>query len=362
MAEDTDTGEKTEAPSQYRIEEFRKKGQVASSKEVNSLIILAATIMTITIFSVYAYEVLTDFIYWLVNLQAKEAYKPEFYQLLIKNMALTGIKCSAPVFISTILISFLSQVSQIGFIYAPDVLQLKFDRINPINGFQRLFSTRALVEALKGLFKFSIILSIVYFTIKDNMGSFTGFLHVELPASMAFGKMLALKLAYSIIIGLVVVAIGDFAWEKYSYMQKLKMTKQQVKEEQKDKDGNPEIKQKIRSIQREMSRKRMMNDVPKADAIITNPTHLSVAVKYDPATMIAPEVIAKGADQVALKIREIAKENDILIVENVPLARTLYKTVKIGEGVPRSLYKAVAEVLAFVYKKRKKRQNPGLRG
>lgn len=356
MAEDSDTGEKTEEPSQYRIDEFRKKGQVASSKEVNSLVVLAACILTTTLAGVYAYETLTEFIHWLVNLKVKQAYEPKFYQTLFNKMVITGLKCTGPVFVTAFLISFLSQISQIGLIYAPEVLSLKFDRINPLNGFKRLFSMKSIVEVLKGLFKFSIILSISYFVLKDNLTGFIGFLHVELPNSLAYGQVLALKLAYSIILGLVVVAIGDFAWEKYSYKQKLRMTKQQVKEEQKDKDGNPEIKQRIRAIQREMSQKRMMADVPTADAIVTNPTHLSVAIKYDPAKMLAPEVIAKGADEIALKIRKIAKEHEIPIVENVPLARTLYKTVDVGEGVPRTLYKAVAEVLAFVYKKKKKKR------
>jgi flagellar biosynthetic protein FlhB len=151
----------------------------------------------------------------------------------------------------------------------------------------------------------------------------------------------------------------DFAWEKWSYRQKLMMTKQESKDEAKEKDGNPEIKQKIRQIQRAMSQKRMMDDVKKADVIVTNPTHLSVALKYDGQSMVAPAVMAKGADHLALRIREIAQEHDIPIVENVMLARTLYKTVKVGEGVPRTLYRAVAEVLAFVYKLRRKKKALG---
>ncbi len=161
---------------------------------------------------------------------------------------------------------------------------------------------------------------------------------------------------FAILAGLAIIAAADFAYQKFSYKKKLMMTKEQAKKESKEQDGNPEIKQRIRSIQREMSQKRMMADVPKADVIITNPTHISIALKYDKATMVAPEVIAKGADAVAMKIREIAKESDIPIVENVPLARAMYKTVKIGDGVPRNLYKAVAEVLAFVYKLKRKRK------
>jgi flagellar biosynthetic protein FlhB len=364
MAEESDSGEKTEEPSQYRIDEFRKKGQVAQSKEVNSLLVLSACIMATTLSGVYVYEVFTEFIYWLMKLDPAKAYSEKLIQDIIRETAYVGLKCIAPVFVTSFVISIFSQLSQIGFIYAPDVLQLKFDRINPLNGAKRLFSMNSIAEVAKGMFKFSIILSITYFMLQDSLTTFVGFLHVELPTSLEFGQTLALKLAYGIILGLIVVAMGDFAWQKYSHLKKMRMTKQEVKDESKEKEGNPEIKQKIKAIQREMSQKRMMADVPSADAIVTNPTHLSVAIRYNPKEMIAPEVIAKGADNVALRIREIAKENQIPIVENVPLARTLYKTVKVGEGVPRTLYKAVAEVLAFVYRKKRKKKalDSGLRG
>ena len=303
MADDNEDAEKTEEPSQYRIDEFRKQGQVASSKEVNSLVVLAATILTLTLSAVYIFETLHGFIYWLVNIDAQKAYDDKFIQELFTEMIATGLKCVGPVFLTSFVVSFFSQVSQIGFIYAPDILSIKFDKLNPIAGFKRLFSMKSIVEVIKGIFKFTIILTIAYLILKQNLTSFVGFLHVELPQSLAYGQAISLKLAYAIIMGLVVVAVADYAWEKYSYKQKLKMTKQQVKQESKEKDGNPEIKQRIRSIQKEMSRKRMMNDVPKADAIVTNPTHLSIAIKYDATTMIAPEVIAKGADEVALRIR-----------------------------------------------------------
>ena len=174
--------------------------------------------------------------------------------------------------------------------------------------------------------------------------------------SLGIGKYLMVKLGFSILLGLGVIALMDFAWEKWSYHKKMMMTKQEAKQEAKEKDGNPEIKNRIRTIQRQMAQKRMMNDVKKADVIVTNPTHISVALKYDGNEMVAPSVLAKGADHLALRIREIAKENDIPIVENIMLARTLYKTVKVGHGVPRTLYKAVAEILAFVYKLRRKQK------
>jgi flagellar biosynthetic protein FlhB len=210
------------------------------------------------------------------------------------------------------------------------------------------------VEAIKGIFKFAVVILITYSVMKDNVASFLGFLHSDAGQSLAFGKYLMAKLGFSILLGLGVIALADFGWEKWSYRKKMMMTKQEAKEEAKEKDGNPEVKNKIRQIQRQMAQKRMMDDVKKADVIVTNPTHISVALKYDGEMMVAPSVTAKGADHLALRIREIAKENDIPIVENIMLARTLYKTVKVGHGVPRTLYKAVAEILAFTYKLKRK--------
>lgn len=351
-----DSGEKTEEPSQHRIDEARKKGDVAASKELNSVLILTGVFSVLILSSLYIFEVLSEYIEWLYGLEVTKVFSEEFGARVFRETFYVVGKCILPVFATSFILGFISQIMQVGILYAPEALQLKFDRINPQAGIKRIFSKKAVAEVIKGLFKFSVVLVVTYFIISDNIASFTGFLHTEAGEAFSYGKIFAFKLAASILIGLFIVAIADFAWEKFSYKEKLRMTKQQVKEETKEKDGNPEVKQKIRAIQREMAHKRMMNDVPKADVIITNPTHISIAIKYDGLTMIAPQVIGKGQDHTALRIREIAKEHDIPIVENVPLARALYKTVKIGEGVPRSLYKAVAVILAFVYKKKAKRK------
>ena len=215
---------------------------------------------------------------------------------------------------------------------------------------------KSVVAAVKGIFKFLIILSIVYIFMRNQINTYMGFLHLEFFQSFIYAKTILTQLALSIILGLVVVAIGDFAWEKYSYKKKLMMTKEEAKREMKEKEGSPEVKQRIRTIQREMAQRRMLAEVPKADVIVTNPTHLSVALKYDKESMISPLVLAKGGDHLAFRIREIAKDHDIPMVENVPLARSLYKTVDVGTSVPRELYKAVAEVLAFVYKLKRKKK------
>lgn len=358
MAEEAgeQAGEKTEEPSSHRIEEFRKRGEVSSSKELTSLLVLSACILTLSLSIVYIYETLGNFMEWLYSLNYEEIYQPKKFQSLVENSAVVAGKCVGPILLVSFCVGTLSTIMQVGLLFAPDVLNLKFERINPINGVKRLFSLRSLVEALKGFFKFLFIISIVYLFLKDDIQTYTGFYNIDLISSFLYSKAVLVKLSLSVILGLLFVAGGDFAYQKISYRNKLRQTKEQAKKEAKEKEGNPEIKQRIKTIQREMSQKRMMADIPNADVIVTNPTHISVAIKYDVETMISPVVIAKGADNLALKIRELGKKHDIPLVENIGLARTLYKTVSIGSSVPRSMYRAIAEVLAFVYKigKRKK--------
>jgi flagellar biosynthetic protein FlhB len=355
VAEENDD-EKTEEPSQHKLEESRKKGDVASSKELTSVLLLSGSLLTLILCSVYVYELFTEYLEWVYRQDFRSVYTKEKFSEVFRHTAWTLVKCVGPTFGASLCLGVLSQFMQIGFLFSPEILNADIERINPIKGFGRLFSKKALSETVKGLFKFTVVIFITYTVMRDNLGSFLGFLHADAGQSLLFGKYLMVKLGFSILLGLGVVALADFAWEKWTYRKKMMMTKQQVKEEAKERDGNPEIKQKIRQIQRQMAQKRMMNDVKKADVIVTNPTHISVALKYDGETMVAPAVMAKGADHLALRIREIAKENDIPIVENIMLARTLYKTVKVGHGVPRTLYKAVAEILAFVYKLKRRKK------
>jgi len=354
MAEENSDSEKTEDPSQYRIDEFRNKGQVSQSKELTSLLILAATMITLSMSMVFIFEVLFEYMDWLFKLNPTLVYSEEAFKKFVEKSILTGLKCAAPALLTSLCIGVISTIMQVGILFSPDILNIKLERLNPLEGIKRIFAKRAIVETFKGILKFSIILSIAYFTFKNDSKNLGGFFQVEILEGVMYGKGIVLRLAFSILLGLVVVAIFDFAWEKYSYKQKLMLTKQQAKDELKEKEGNPEIKQRIRTIQREMAQKRMLNDIKGADFVVTNPTHISVAIKYDLDNMVAPKVVGKGADFMAKKIRELAKENDVPLIENVSLARTLYKTVKIGESVPRNLYKAIAEILAFVYKLKKK--------
>ena len=360
MADDNDSaGEKTEEPSAHRIDEFRKRGEVASSKELNSILVLSASLLTLALTLVYMYETLSDYVRWLYALDVAHAFTETSMKTIWMNTTTVALKCLGPLFLVVLCVGVAATVMQIGFLFSPEVLAFKPERINPIEGAKKLFSLRSLMEAFKGVLKFVFILSIVYYAVKDDLSTYGGFYHLDFLSSFMHGKSLLLKLGFGIIMGLTIVAAMDFFYQKFSYRKKLMMTRDQAKRENKEKEGSPEVRQKIRALQREMAQKRMMSEIPNADVIVTNPTHISIIIKYDDQTMISPMVIGKGADHLAMRIREIAREHNIPIVENVPLARALYKTVKEGSYVPRSLYKAIAEVLAFIYKLKKKKKALG---
>ena len=264
MADDSDDDEKTEEPSQYKIDESRKKGEVAVSKELSSVVLLSGSLLTLIICGVFVYEQFTEYIDWMYRLDFKHIYEAKKFQDVITTTAWTLIKCMGPFFAASACLGFLSTFMQIGFLYSPEILEAKFERLNPVQGLQRLINKKAMVEAVKGVFKFVVIISITYNVMKNNIGSFLGFLHADAAQSIGFGKYLMVKLGFSVLMGLGVIALMDFAWEKWSYRKKMMMTKQQAKDESKEKDGNPEVKNKIRQIQRQMANKRMMNDVKKA--------------------------------------------------------------------------------------------------
>ena len=357
MADEYENQEKTEEPSTYRIEEFRKRGEVASSRELTGILVLAACTLALMLSLSFIYEKLTILTEWFSYLDFHTVYNSEKSQMtMVYKIISTILMCVAPIFLTVICISVISNTSQVGFLFAPDVLKWNISRIDPVKGTKKLFSMRAPVEAVKGILKFSIIILIVYVFMKKELSTIHGFLGLDFIQAVMYGKSLLLKLAFSIILGLFIVALGDFFYQKYTYRKKLMQTKEEAKKETKEQEGNPEIKQRIKNIQKEMAQKRMISNIPKADVIVTNPTHISVAISYRDKNMVSPRVIAKGADYLALRIRQIAQKHQIPMVENISLARTLYKTVKIGEYIPRSLYKAVAEVLAFVYKLNRKKK------
>jgi flagellar biosynthesis protein FlhB len=361
LAEEQDEfGEKTEEPSSYRIEEFRKRGEVASSKEITSVLMLVGNFLVLSMGLLYIFESMEEYVTWLYALNFQSSFTPEFLSDIGSKTMMVALKCTGPIFLVSVIIGVIAQISQIGFLWAPEVLEPKFERLNPLEGFKKIFSVRGLVETAKSILKFSIIIGIVYFYLKSKIPGFKGFFQMEILQSFLYGKSMIVTLAMLILMGLSVIAILDLAYQKFSYKNKIKQTREQAKREQKEHEGNPEIKQRIRNIQKEAARRRMIQDVKKADVVVTNPTHYAVALKYDSKVMVSPKVVGKGADLLALRIRRTAKENDVPVVENIQLARNLYNSVKVGESVPRDLYKAVAEVLAFVYKLKRRQKELGV--
>ena len=245
MAEETDDfGEKTEEPSSYRIEEFRKRGEVASSKEITSVLILFGNFLIISIGIFYIFESLEEYVNWLYSLDYKGAFADKVLSEIASKTMLAAFKCTGPVFLVSILTGILSQIAQIGFLWAPEVLEPKLNRLDPLEGFKKIFSVKGLVETIKSIFKFALIIGIAYFYLKSRIPEFKGFFQLEILEGFIYGKSVIMGLALLILLGLAVVALGDLAYQKFSYKNKIKQTKEQAKREQKEHEGNPEIKQR----------------------------------------------------------------------------------------------------------------------
>jgi len=340
--------ERTEEATEKRRREFREKGQVAQSKELGTGLQLAAALLLWFFYAPMFWEGLEQL---LGGIWAQVGDRPVTVQSLVDLSGVIMIRVGlllAPPLLVVLLIGAVSTLSQVGFMYTTKPLAPDLSKINPVQGLGRLFSKRSLVEMVKSLLKVLIVGWVAYHTLE---GYFEQALHLNetnLPGTVAFmGRVAAVILLKSSGI-LLLLGIVDFLYVRWEMEEKMKMTKQEQKEEHKETDGNPQVKAKVRAIQQSMARKRMMAEVPTADVVITNPTHLSVALAYQQGEMAAPRVVAKGADVVAMRIREIARENSIPIVENKPVARALYK-IELDHFVPEELYKAVAEILAYVY-------------
>ena len=347
---DSDAGERTESATQHRREEFRKQGTVALSREVLSVSLLFFVGLTFYLASHSMYQQFTVLSSKFFTFSAV----PEFNKKALVELNLDTLKSFGtmvvPIFLTTLIIGILTCAAQVGFYITWEPLSPKWERLNPITGFQRLLSLQGTAEAVKAAIKIVVASVVVWGFLKANAVQSGIFFQKSVPEinSLMFG--LVAKLFVSLLLYLLFVAIVDYAFQRYSIEQQMKMTKREMKEEFKLREGDPLIKSRIRSIQRRIASRRMMDAVPKATVVVTNPTHLAVALAYDGNSMAAPKVVAKGAGIIADKIREIARFNRVPIVENKPLARTLFKTIDVGKYIPRDLYKAVAEVLAYVYR------------
>ena len=341
-------GEKTEEPTSKKRADARKKGQVARSQELNSGFVLLVGFFGLKLLwdSIYV-SIATYTTYVFTNLN--QTVDTENILRIFIGIVMILAKTAFPIMIYIMIIGLVINFFQVGLNFNTESIEFNLDKLNPINGFGRIFSKRSLVELVKSFFKILVIGFFLYRFIHEQILAMPQFMFFDLTTSLTLVAEIIFRMAFIVIGVIMIMAVMDYGYQKWQTTQDLKMTKQEVKDEMKQTEGDPQIKGKIRQKQRQMAMARMMKEVPKADVIITNPTHYAVALSYEQG-MVAPTVIAKGQDLVAQRIKEIGREARVPIIENKPLARTLFAAVQVGDSVPQELYQAVAEVLAYVYR------------
>ncbi|MDD2558040.1 MAG: flagellar biosynthesis protein FlhB [Desulfuromonadaceae bacterium] len=340
--------ERSEEATSKRRDDFRKKGQVAQSKEVNTALLLAASILLWYFYAETFWGNLTNLIEHLLYNSGTFFVTPKSVVQLLIFVVWQVARLVMPLFFLVLVVGFLSSFVQIGWLITGKPLMPDFSKLDPIKGAARFVSKRSLVEMLKSLAKVLLVGYISYATLAGEFERALKLVDMEVISTLGYVGDVALSVLLKACGVMLLLALLDFLFVRWEMEEKMKMTKQEQKEESKESDGDPHLKSKIRSLQQEMARGRMMAEVPKADVVITNPTHLSIAIRYDNEKMDAPVVVAKGADELAFRIRKVAEENGIPLVENVHVARALYG-VELGDVIPEAMFKAVAEILAYVY-------------
>jgi flagellar biosynthetic protein FlhB len=343
--------EKTEQPTPKKIADARKKGTVAQSREIPSAIILLTSLGFFFFSGSWMFSSLSEFMGGILrNIGSFRIHDITTASTLSVIILKNVLSIILPFMLAVVAAGIVANIVQIGFLFSPEAFSPKLSKFNPIKGIKKLFSLKSLVELVKSLIKITFVSGIAYLTIKTELKTIPTLMQMDIKDIISFIGTTSFKICLYVSMALIIMAVLDYAYQKYEHIKSLKMTKQEVKDENKQTEGDPKVKARIRSIQIEMSRRRMMESVPEADVVITNPTHLAIALKFDSEKMIAPKIVAKGAGKIAERIREIAGENHVPIVENKPLARTIFKIAEIGDYIPAELYQAVAEVLAYVYR------------
>lgn len=345
--------EKTEEPTSRKIEKAREEGNVPKSMETAGFVVLFLTLLVLFFYIKYIVFYFEDFFKYFYSFISVDLNKNLIFNILIKG-AFYFFVVMFPIFLVVVIAGILANVSQFGFLFTTKVLIPKFEKLNPIKGLKNLFSVKKLVEGVKTTLKVFIAFLVGFEIFLRFFPQMPKLALMDFFNQIRWLEEKILLIVLSMLAVFFVFAVIDLIYQRYSYKKSLRMSKQEIKDEFKQTEGNPEVKAKIRQLQREMAKKRMIAEVPKADVVITNPTHYAVALRYDKTKDEAPRVIAKGVDNLALKIKEVAREAGVMIVENPPLARELYKLVDIDETIPPKLYKAVAEILAYVYKAKSK--------
>lgn len=345
-------GDKTEKATPKKLDDARKEGRVARSSDLINGFMLLLMFFVLKLFGgIMANLFLDSFVKYYNKASdiSMEVFDVKQAVNLSNEIVIDIVIASLPVLIGSFVVALVGNIVQVGWKVTGKPLKPKLDRLNPIGGFKRMFSQEKVVELIKSILKVLAIALVAYNEVKDRWKFILNLYDFEFMQAVLNIFDIVLDVGIKISVIFVIIGLADFGYQKWKHLHDLRMSKQEVKDEMKQSEGDPQIKGQIRQKMREGARRRMMQDLPKADVVITNPTHFAVAVKYDKETAEAPYVLAKGADYVAANIKEIAKQNNIEIVENKPLARMLYYNVEIGDQIPPELYQMVAEVLAYVY-------------
>ena len=342
--------EKTEQPTSKKLSKARQEGQVAVSKEVPSVLILLFSLCIFFFAGSWMFVRLINCMKELLQNIGVVSMGVISLRLLLLHIFKEIITILAPLMTAVVLAGVIGHIAQFGFLFTGKPLTPKFSKMNPVKGMKKLFSLKSYVELVKMLLKTGAVGGVAFMMVKKEAENFPLLIGMDVWEILVFIGQVSFNICFYTCVVLILLAALDFAFQKWQHIKGLKMTKQEVKDEAKQSEGDPKIKSRIRSAQMEMARRRMMDAVPEATVIITNPTRLAIALQFDAKKMTAPKVTAKGAGFIAERIREIAREHNIPIVEEKPLARTLYKSVEIDDLIPVTLYQAVAEILAYVYK------------
>ena len=346
--------ERTEAPTEKRRSEAREKGNVAKSAEINSALVLLTSLMMLNWCAPWMFRQLTGYMISTLGLISHPVADMAFFRAAITQSCIFMFFLCLPVCAAIMVVGIVANLLQVGFLFTLQPLVPKMEKLNILSGVKRLISMRSIVEIAKDVAKLLLIGAIAFFTIKAEFGKFICLWDVSPGGIWVFMLKVSFTIVLRVALVLLVIAILDFFYQRFEHEKQLKMTKQEIKEERKQMDGDPHIKSRIRSLQREMARRRMMQEVPKATVVITNPTYIAIALRYEPDTMQTPKVIAKGKRFMAQQIKDKAIALNIPIVEDKPLARAMYDKVEPGDDIPAEFFAAVAEVLAYVYRLRKR--------
>lgn len=347
MAAERNGQEKTEQPTSKRRKDARKEGNIFQSKDIVTVVMLAGIFILMRFMMSYIYTNLRTYLEWIIGgITAEGFFSYQLFGITLRVM----LQCVLPLLLGAMLFGILSHGVQTRFNVSFTPLKPKFSKLNPLKGIKNMFSLKRIVELIKNLLKIILLLVLLYNILMDDASQVARMVDMPPINSAAFMMSMVFNLVMKVCLAFAVVAFFDFLYQRWEYERDLKMTKQEVKDEFKQTEGNPEIKGRIRSLQRQMAMSRMIQKVPQADVIIRNPTHYAIALKYDPHVNGAPVVLAKGQDELALRIIKVGEESGVFITENRPLARALYESCELDREIPSEFYGAVAEILVYIYK------------